>query len=248
MLLAQGVFVLYLLGSYGRSTLRGDVAAWSKFSAKGWIPGDIAGNTAMAVHVSLAVLVLLAGAIQVIPALRRRAPRLHRWSGRVYLSGCLISAVTGLSLVWGRGTVGDLSQHVAISINAVLVAGCASMAWRTARARDFAAHRTWAMRTFVTAGGVLYFRLLLALWLVIFRGPVGFDARTFSGPFLTTLAFTVYVFGPLMVYETYRVALNDTRRLTGAGATVLMSVVTLAMVAGSGAALLVLWLPRLGGG
>jgi hypothetical protein len=147
-------------------------------------------------------------------------------------------------MVWGRGTVGDLAQHVAISINAVLLAACAVMAWRAARARDFGAHQRWAMRTFATANGVLYFRLLLALWLLTFRAPVGFDARTFSGPFLTVLAFTAYVFGPLLLYEAYRAGKRTPSLLLRRATTTLMFTMAAAVVMGAFSAIVVLWLPR----
>jgi hypothetical protein len=245
LLLAQGVFAAYLLASYGRTTLAGDMAAWARLSATGWVPGDTVGNGAMAVHVGVAVLVLLAGGLQLVPVVRRRWPAVHRWSGRVYLTGCAIGAVSGLSLVWGRGTVGDRSQHMAISINAALLLGCAVMAGRTARRRAFAAHEAWAIRTMLAASGVLFFRLFLALWLLVFRAPVGFDPRTFSGPFLTTLAFTAYVFGPLGVCEGYRLAARSRhparQRLVAGG----LSVLAAACVAGTAAAALVLWGPKL---
>lgn len=252
LLFAQAVFVAYLLASYGRTTVHGNMAAWSRFSAKGWVPGDTAGNTAMALHVGGALLVLVAGVVQLLPVVRRRAPGVHRWSGRLYLAACLVGAVTGLWLVWGRGTVGDLSQHLAISINALLLLACTVMAWRTARARVFAAHRVWAIRTVVTANGVLFFRVFLALWLAIFRAPVGFDAHAFSGPFLTVLAFSVYVFGPLTVYEMYRLAEGraegSRQPLVQTGTAAGLLLLSLLLVAGTGAAALILWLPRLGAG
>ncbi len=239
----QLLFLLYLLASYGRATLAGDVAAWSRFSAHGWVAGDPAGNVAMAAHLLLAAVVLCAGSLQLWPLVRRRWPALHRWSGRLYLSGCFVAAVSGLWLVWGRGTVGDTAQHVAISINAVLLAACAVMAWRTARARAFARHRAWALRTYLAAGGVFYFRVLLSLWLLVFRGPVGFDANTFSGPFLTTLAFGVYVVGPLALFELYR---RWSTRAQGA-VTPVATIYALAVVSAAGvvATVVVLWAPKL---
>lgn len=244
LLVVQAAFVAYLSWSYGRTTLSGDVAAWSRFSAKGWVPGDTPGNTAMALHVGVAVLVLIAGGIQLSARVRRRAPRVHRWSGRLYLAGSLVGAISGLWLVWVRGTVGDLSQHVAITINAVLLVVCAAMTWRTARARDVGEHRAWAIRTFVTANGVLFFRMFLALWLLVWRAPVGFDAATFSGPFLTALAFTVYVAGPLAVFEGYQRAQRSESHAVHVGVAAALCVVTLLCLTGGASAVLVLWIPR----
>lgn len=244
LLAGQGLFTGYVLASYGRTAVTGDVARWARFSATGWVPGDTRGNTAMALHVLVAVLVLTAGALQLLPIVRRRAPIVHRWSGRVYVTGCMIGALTGLALVWGRGTVGDLPQHVAITINAVLLLGCAALAWRTARARRFDAHRTWALRTWLVANGVFYFRILLALWLVVHQGPVGFDPKTFSGPFLTALAFTVYVAGPLLLLEGYRAAERSGRAAVHVGASVVLALVAVVCAAGTAAAAVVFWAPR----
>jgi uncharacterized membrane protein len=241
------MFLLYLIGSYGRSTMAGDLAAWARFGANGWVAGDRVGNASLAVHVLVAAIVLVTGALQLLPVLRTRAPAVHRWSGRVYLSACFVGAASGLTLVWGRGTVGDLAQHVAISINALLLSGCAIMAWRTARARQFAAHRDWALRAYLVAGGVFYFRLLLALWLIVWRRPVGFDPATFTGPFLTVLAFAVYVFAPLLCYEGYRRALRREHRVTVAGMAAATWVLTLISAAGVVAATVVLWVPKLRG-
>lgn len=243
----QLTFAIYVLAGYGRTAVRGELSAWSKLSARGWVVGDTPGNAAMAAHVLLAVTVLGAGAIQLLPVVRRRAPVLHRWSGRVYLSGCLVAALTGLALVWGRGTVGDLSQHLAISVNAGLLLVCLTMTWRTARARRFSEHRVWAIRTYLVAAGVYFFRIFLALWLVAHRAPVGFDPRTFSGPFLTTLAVTVYVAGPLTVYEGYRWADRAAHARRGAITAVGLMTLTALCSAGLVCAALILWLPKLRG-
>lgn len=245
LLFAQALFVLYLLATFGRTVIAGNVAAWSQLSAKGWVAGDQAGNTAMVLHLAFAVLILSLGAIQLSQRVRQRAPALHRWSGRLYLGGCYIAAISGLWLVWVRGTVGDRLQHIAITINALLLFLCAIMAWRTARSRRIAEHRTWALRAFLVGNGVLYFRMFLALWLLVFRAPVGFTPSTFSGPFLTTLAFTVYVFGPLSVFETYRWAERSTSRTRHRVASGVMIGMSLLLVCGATAAVLVLWMPRI---
>jgi hypothetical protein len=118
----------------------------------------------------------------------------------------ILSSVAGLYLVWERGAEQRLSQHIAISLNAVIIMVCAVLAWRAARARDYSAHRQWALRTYLAANGVFFFRLGVFLWLMIHQRPVGFDAKTFTGPFLTGLAFAVYVFVPLTVLQGYLVA------------------------------------------
>ncbi len=242
----QGLFAAYLVAGYGRTALTGDFAAWARLSAHGWISGDHWGNAAMLAHITVAAAILVSGGIQLLPWIRRRAPAVHRWTGRAFIVGCGVGALSGLQLVWWRGTVGDTTQHVAISINAVLVLVCGTMAWRRARERSYAAHRVWALRTYLVAGGVFYFRILLALWLVIHRRPVGFDPNTFSGPFLTALSIGVYVVGPLMLFAGYRYAERSQYVAARRFVSGLLAATGLICAAGIAAAVMVLWLPKLG--
>jgi hypothetical protein len=50
--------------------------------------------------------------------------------------------------------------------------------------------------------GVWFFRAGVFFWILINRGPVGFNPQTFEGPALTVLGFVAY-FLPLGVFELY---------------------------------------------
>ncbi len=210
---------------------------------RGYVAGDTAGKAALMTHVLIAVVIMTAGAMQLVPAIRRCLPAMHRWVGRSYMTSVILSSFAGLFLVWDRGAATRLSQHIAISLNAVIIIVCATLAWRTARARDYAAHRRWAMRTFLAASGVYFFRLGVFLWIMIHQRPVGFDAKTFSGPFLTLLAFAVYVFVPLTVLQAYFVAQTHKNvwwpRLTSVGLFALAAI----SAAGIASVTLMLWWP-----
>ncbi len=114
-----------------------------------------------------------------MPWVRRRAPAFHRWNGRLYLLTALTISAAGLYIVWFRGSIGDLGQHLGISLNAVLILVCASFALRHAIARNIAVHRRWALRLFLVVSGVWFFRIGLMAWLIVNHGPVGFDMKTF---------------------------------------------------------------------
>lgn len=202
----QLIFSLYITLVYGGALLSGDTDRWNHVMPRGYVPGDAAGNAALMTHVLVAVVIMFAGVMQVLPAIRRRVPVLHRWLGRSYMVSVTLTSIAGLYLVWGREVSSRLSQHIAISLNALIIMTCAVLAWRAARARDYSAHRRWALRTYLAASGVFFFRLGVFLWLAINQGPVGFDAKTFTGPFLTGLAFAVYVFAPLTILQGYFVA------------------------------------------
>jgi uncharacterized membrane protein len=245
-LIGQAVFAVYVTAMYGRPMIMGDITRWSLGPTKqAYIAGDGPGNMAMGVHAVLAILILLASAIQLLPKIRRRWPAVHRWTGRAYLSAAVVTSLAGVYLLLARGTVGDLSQHIAITLNAAILVTCAACAWRTARVRDFAAHRRWALRTWLAASGVFFFRIYMMAWLLAWRAPVGFDPKTFSGPFLTLLAFGVYVIGPLALLELYLRAERSVRPVQQWATTGTLALLTLITTAGVIGATLGMWAPRI---
>jgi uncharacterized membrane protein len=201
-IVGQLVFAAGVAVFYGRAASRGDVLAWNSFMTHGYMPGHAANNLAAFAHVAIAVLIIVAGALQLLPQLRRRAPALHRWTGRFYLAAACGVSLTGLWMMWVRGSVGGTVQHLGLTLNAVLVLACAVMALRHAMARDFATHRRWALRLFLVVSGVWFFRVGVFLSFLIFQGPFGFNPRTFVGPFLDFMTFAQYLL-PLAVLECY---------------------------------------------
>ncbi len=133
---------------------------------------------------------------------------------------------------------------MALSLNAILIMACAAMAVRHAMARQLAIHRRWALRLFLVVSGVWFFRVFLMLWLTLWQGPAGFDPETFTGPFLTFLAFGQYLV-PLSVLEVYlrvRESGGTASRFVVAGS---LAFISMAMGLGIFAATLGMWLPRL---
>lgn len=245
-LAGQAVFAAYVAMFYGGATLAGQFERWNKVLPRGYSADDAFGNAILAMHLSFAVLWVLSGAIQLIPAIRRHAPALHRWNGRIYLGCSSALALGGLWLVWVRGgVVGDVGQHLAISINALLILGCGAKAWQAARSRRLTDHRRWALRLFVAASGVWFFRVGLMAWLALHRKPVGFDASTFQGPFLTLLALGAYVLLPLASLQMYFHAKDRGGPGIQLAAAVLMAGMTLVLCVGAVAATLGMWWPRM---
>lgn len=240
----QLLFALYVLVFYGRGAASGDLESWNQVLAVGYRPGAPFHNTVLAAHLLFAEAVLLSGAVQLVPSVRRRWPRVHRWSGRFFVLGAMVAAASGLTMVLTTGAVGDFSQHLAVGLNAVLVFAFASLAWGHAMARRFDSHRRWALRLFLAANGVWSFRLGLTLWLAVNRGPVGFDPKTFSGPFLTFLSFAQFLV-PLLVLQLYlRAQASRSAALRWSVATGLL-MLTLATAGGTATAAMMLWLPHL---
>lgn len=244
-LLGQLIFSLYITLVYGGAVVAGDTERWNHVMPRGYVPGDSVGNAALMTHVLIAVLIMLGGALQLLPAIRRRVPALHRWVGRSYMLSVILSSLAGLYLVWSRGAPGRMSQHIAISLNALIIIVCAVLAWRAARARDYTRHREWALRTYLAACGVFFFRLGVFLWLVVNQGPVGFDPKTFSGPFLTALAFGVYVVVPLTVLQAYFVAQRHSGVWAPRAMSALLLLLALLGAAGTASVTMILWWPAI---
>jgi tetratricopeptide (TPR) repeat protein len=241
--IGQLVFAFAIASFYGLTALREDFHGWGKFISRGHVAGDTMGNFAVAMHITSAVIVMLAGALQLIPQIRSRFPAFHRWNGRFYMLAAVAIGAAGLYMTWIRGSIGDLSQHIGGSLGAVVIWICAAMALRYAMARDFKTHRRWALRLFLVASAAWFYRLAFFLSLIIFKGPFGFDPATFTGPFPTIMSFAQYLF-PLAVLEIYLRAQDRPgvlRRMAMAG---ILFVLTLAMGAGIFAVSMAIWVPQ----
>jgi len=240
--IGQWVFAFAVASFYGLTALRGDYHGWGRFITHGHVPGDTAGNFAVAMHIASAVVVMSAGALQLVPQVRARFPRFHRWSGRTYMLAAVGISVAGLYMTWIRGSIGDISQNIGSSLNAAAIWLCAGMALHYAIARDFRKHRRWAFRLFLVASAAYFYRIAFFLTLLIFKGPVGFDPVTFTGPFPTIMSFAQFLV-PLAVLEIYLRAHDGVgafQRIATAG---LLSALTLAMIGGLFAITMAVWVP-----
>ncbi|SDF86465.1 Predicted membrane protein [Dyadobacter soli] len=244
--IGQWAFGAYIVAFYGASTASGNLKRWNEVLPHGYVQGDWAGNMVVGMHVLLAAILVLGGPLQLIPFIRKNAPTFHRWLGRIYVATALVVAIGGFVMVWTRGAVGDRVQHISISIQTVYIVIFAILAWYHARARRFDIHRKWATRLFLVVSGVWFFRVGLMCWLVINGGPVGFDPKTFSGPFLTALAVFTYALPvSLALLELYFYAQKSRKRFIVMAAALLMCFVTLLMVIGIFGAVAGMWLPRM---
>lgn len=241
--LGQWLFVIYIAGFYGRSLLAGRMQDWNQVLPEGHTPGDTLGNLMVMAHILLAMGVTAAGTLQLVPAVRRRWPRFHRWNGRVYLATVVTVVLAGIYMVLAREG-GLRVMQAGILVNAAVVLGCTAMALRHALARRIDRHRRWALRLFVAASGVWFFRIGLTFWLLVNQGPVGFDPETFTGPFLVFLSFAQTLL-PLAILELYLRARDGVGPAARWGVSVLLGVATLVTATGIFAASMILWLPRL---
>jgi hypothetical protein len=116
--------------------------------------------------------------------------------------------------------VGKLST----SLNAVLIIAFAALAWRSARRRDLAVHRRWALRLYLVANAQWFIRVLVMAWVLVNRA-MGVKVA-FGGPFFYFADFACYLL-PLAVLELYLLAQDKAGprgRLAMAGLLIVLTV------------------------
>jgi uncharacterized membrane protein len=244
-LLGQCAFVAYVVSFYGGTAMARRFDKWNEVLVGGYVRGGLTGNVALSAHLLFAVVITVAGLVQLIPQLRQRAPALHRWNGRLYLVTAFVVTLSGLYAVWTRGSAGGLSMRIGVSGDGLFILVSATLALRHARARRMASHRRWALRTFVLASGVWFFRVGLMLWILVLGGPVGVGDH-FDGPFVRTWTFGCYVV-PLLVLQLYLYAQAHPGAAQKYLTAVLLACLAIATGVGIVGALLAMWLPHMGG-
>jgi Predicted membrane protein (DUF2306) len=242
--LGQWIFALYVLLFYGKATATGHNENWNKVLPHGYISGETIGNLMVGSHLLLAVIIIIGGPLQIIPKVREYAPIFHRWNGRLYILTAFIISLSGLYMVWIRGSIGGMIQHISISINAFLIMIAAVFTIKYAMIRKFKNHRIWAIRLFLVVNGVWFFRVGLYFWLFINQKPVGFDPKTFEGPFLYFLTFSQYLI-PLSLFELYLKAKNSSNKKLVLATSTLLVIFTIIMIIGIFAASMGNWFPKM---
>jgi tetratricopeptide (TPR) repeat protein len=113
----------------------------------------------------------------------------------------LCLSITGLYMIWIRGTAAPLIADLAITLNALFILGFGWLSLRSAMQRDIASHRRWALRLYLVSNAQWFTRVGLFAWLIIAQGPVGMGAN-FDGPVVIFWSFGCYLV-PLIVLELY---------------------------------------------
>lgn len=239
--IGQVVFAFAIGSFYSLTALRGDYHAWR--ITRGHVAGDMMGNSAVAMHLISAFVIMLAGAVQLVPQVRWRFPVFHRWNGRIYMLAALAISAAGVYMTW-RGSVGDVPQHIGASLNALLIWVFAGLALRYAIAGDFKTHRRWALRLFLVVSAAWFFRLVFFLLFIVFQRPVGFDASTFRGPFLTLMSYGDYLL-PLALLELYFLAQDRPSALRRIATACGLFAITIGMGAGIFALALAILAPNI---
>jgi hypothetical protein len=189
--ISAGLFALYILARYIGAVGDGRLSAWNRdlpFLYEAHMP---LATTGMGIHFVGGTVILLLGPLQFVRAIRDRAPAVHRWVGRIYVTAALLAGLGGLAFIVLKGTVGGMPMNIGFALYGALTVLAAVMtpiyAWR----RQFADHRAWAIRLFALAIGSWLFRMDYGLWLQLTH-RLGHTAN-FDGPFDVVMDYFFFI-------------------------------------------------------
>lgn len=112
-------------------------------------------------HILAGAVVLLAGALQFHARLRAQVPAVHRWIGRVYVIGVLVSGTGGLLMA--RISEAGPVTHWGFGLLAACWLATTVIAYLAIRRGDVTNHRRWMIRSYSLCFAAVTLRIILPL-------------------------------------------------------------------------------------
>ncbi len=126
----------------------------SAFGLKPDAPGETLG---FRLHALGGVGALLLGPLQFLSVIRRKAPAIHRWTGRAYLLFVAIGSIGAFILAMNpMGGAQTRFAFIALALLWVLTTG---MALQSVLRRNFADHRRWMIRSYALTYAAVTLRI-----------------------------------------------------------------------------------------
>jgi len=243
-LVGQWAFALYIMTLYGVPVITGDTQVMSDVSPASGADLAASFNSGMFLsHILPAFILALSGIFQLFPTVRAKYPVFHRWNGRIFLTLGISGALTGLYLTWGAGLRFSNIGSLGITLNGILIPIAVCLAWYHIRKRNIEKHKRWAIHSFMLVNGVWSFRLYLMAWYLINQGPNG-NTSKIDGPMDIFLSFACYLL-PMLFVELYYWAKKQKQAYKKLIVAFSMLAGTLFTLIGVGAAIIMMWLPRI---
>lgn len=148
-------------------------------------------NASVALHMIAGGIITVLCPLQIVPAIRKKAPGLHRRMGYTILICALVTMFGGFGYMIHRGTIGGPLMTVGFSLYGALMGVSVIQTLRYARAKDFHRHRRWALRLFLLAIGSWLYRVHYGIWYAT-TGGLG-STRAFDGVFDQIQVFAFYL-------------------------------------------------------
>lgn len=201
--ISSAIFGVYILAFYGGAIPAGTLEQWNETLPRLYEAHTPVASAGMGLHFFAGATLLLLGPIQLIGAIRKRAPAVHHWIGRLYALAAFAAGVGGLTFIAVKGTVGGLMMDLAFASYGALMVLAAVQTVRHAMARRIEIHRAWAIRLFALAIGSWLYRIGYGLFFAFGgRDNPGHVQADFSGWFDHVMNWAFFV-PPLIIAELY---------------------------------------------
>lgn len=190
--LGLGLFGLYIVLRASGQTFK-NFGQWRALvdglpmtTASEWIA-----NLGIGLHFVMGTVLVLAWPILLSSKIRARHRRVHRWTGRVYVSAGFLAGVGGMSFILTHGAYTP-SASIAFGLWGGVLMLSAVMAYVHARAKRFDRHRAWAIRLFAMVLGSWVFDLEIRAWKDL-TGGIGIGAGDTSAWFDYAILYLFFV-------------------------------------------------------
>ncbi len=151
-------------------------------------------------HIGGGLLTIVLGALQFLPGIRRRYPRLHRWTGRSFLLGMLVACAGAVGLI--LTSPAPVAIRIAFASTALAWLVTAFMGYRAIRGGQVEMHRRWMIGCYLVTLAPVTFRALIRI-----PGMMEIASPMVMIPTLLWLSWAV----PLMVYGVGQFMVGRTR-------------------------------------
>jgi uncharacterized membrane protein len=113
------------------------------------------------VHIGASGIAMILGAFQFLKVLRQKAPAVHRWMGRLYVTACVVGGLAGGTIALSS-TAGPVAGW-GFFLLAILWVPFTLLALAAAMRRDFVSHERWMIRSFALTFAAVTLRLYLPM-------------------------------------------------------------------------------------
>jgi uncharacterized membrane protein len=120
------------------------------------------------IHIIPGLLFFVLVPLQFVRRLRTRAPRVHRWIGRVAVCLGIVIGISALGMSF-QIAIGGINEITATVLFDLLFLFCLVKGWIAARRRDFVHHREWMIRMFGIGLGIATTRPIMGVFFATSR-------------------------------------------------------------------------------
>ena len=162
------IFMTHVLVTFIMPALHQDYRSMASYLSV-YREGQWGHNAVVLSHLISAVIALMLGPMQWIPAIRSQFPAVHRMIGKIFILSVLIAVLSGLYLLFIED-IGSEYLKVGFLIQAILIFWFGGMTVKFAAQKQFESHYRWPLRFFIVANIALFYRIILMVWVMLTGG------------------------------------------------------------------------------